>query len=84
MGEKVTRDYNNYVFVLITFNNLTLLLQVMVEVANGFKIGSVKFIGETEFAGGEWIGVALERPFGECCHGYAVFWEWFCVSMVIS
>ena len=39
--------------------------QVMVEIANGFKIGVVKFIGETEFAPGEWIGVALERPNGE-------------------
>lgn len=37
----------------------------MVEVANGFKMGTVKFIGDTEFAPGEWIGVALERPQGE-------------------
>ena len=35
------------------------------EIANGFKIGVVKFIGETDFAPGEWIGVALERPNGE-------------------
>ena len=39
--------------------------QVMVELDDGFKIGVVKFIGETEFAPGEWIGVALERPYGE-------------------
>ena len=38
---------------------------MMVEVANGFKMGVVKFIGETEFQSGEWIGVALERPVGE-------------------
>lgn len=37
----------------------------MVEVGNGFKMGVVKFIGETEFAAGEWIGVALDRPSGE-------------------
>lgn len=37
----------------------------MVEVANGFKIGVVKFIGETEFQPGEWIGVALDRPSGK-------------------
>jgi dynactin complex subunit len=46
----------------------------MVEVANGFKMGVVKFIGETEFQSGEWIGVALERPVGECnglCYGHA-------------
>ncbi len=36
----------------------------MVEVANGFKMGTVKFVGDTEFAGGEWIGVALDKPFG--------------------
>ena len=43
----------------------------MVEVANGFKIGVVKYIGETEFQPGEWIGVALDRPSGESvmlCH----------------
>ena len=39
-------------------------LQVMVEVANGFKMGVVKYIGTTEFAPGEWIGVAMDRPFG--------------------
>ena len=37
----------------------------MVEVANGFKMGVVKYIGETEFQPGEWIGVALDRPNGE-------------------
>ena len=36
----------------------------MVEIANGFKMGTVKFIGDTEFAPGEWIGVALERANG--------------------
>ena len=37
----------------------------MVEVANGFKMGTVKFIGDTEFAPGKWIGVALDRPQGK-------------------
>ena len=37
----------------------------MVEITNGFKIGVVKFIGETEFSPGDWIGVALERQYGE-------------------
>lgn len=36
----------------------------MVEVSNGFKMGVVRFIGETDFAAGEWIGVALDRPQG--------------------
>ena len=37
----------------------------MVEVSSGFKMGIVKFIGETQFAPGKWIGLALERPSGE-------------------
>ena len=38
----------------------------MVEVSGGFKIGVIKYVGNTEFSpGGEWIGVALERPFGK-------------------
>ena len=40
--------------------------QVMVDTPNGFKFGKVKFIGSTEFATGEWIGIALERQSGEC------------------
>ena len=39
--------------------------KIMVETPNGFKFGKVKFIGPTEFAAGEWIGLALERPTGE-------------------
>ena len=38
----------------------------MVELGGGFKMGVVKYIGETEFAPGiEWIGVAFDKPFGE-------------------
>ena len=40
-------------------------VQVMVDMANGFKIGVIKYLGETEFGVGEWVGVALDRPFGE-------------------
>ena len=39
--------------------------KVMVETPNGFKFGNVKFVGPTEFAPGEWIGVSLERPNGK-------------------
>ena len=38
----------------------------MVEIGGGFKMGVVKYIGETEFAPGEWIGVAFDKPSGEC------------------
>ena len=41
------------------------ITQVMIEVSSGFKMGVVKFVGETEFASGELIGVALDRPFGK-------------------
>ena len=45
--------------------------KVMVDTPIGFKFGKVKFVGSTEFAAGEWIGVALERPNGKfvvCLH----------------
>lgn len=38
---------------------------MIVEIPQGFKLAVVKFIGETEFAAGEWIGVAFERPIGK-------------------
>ena len=45
--------------------------KVMVDTPIGFKFGKVKFVGTTEFAAGEWIGVALERQSGKfvvCLH----------------
>ena len=82
VGEKVRQTLSNRESEALLSLSLSLSLfplpvQVMVEIANGFKMGVVKFIGETEFAPGEWVGVALERPNGEsvwfnqllCCHG---------------
>ncbi|XP_062520862.1 kinesin-like protein KIF13A isoform X2 [Corticium candelabrum] len=31
----------------------------------GYKMGVVKFVGETEFQPGEWIGIQLDRPNGK-------------------
>ena len=39
--------------------------RVIVDTMNGKKSGEIKFIGSTEFAEGEWIGVALDEPTGE-------------------
>ena len=39
----------------------------MVELANSFKMGTVKYVGITDFAQGDWIGVALEGPYGKLC-----------------
>jgi hypothetical protein len=30
------------------------------------KVGSIRYIGTTEFASGEWVGVELELPVGKC------------------
>ena len=34
------------------------------DVAGSYKLGTIKYIGVTEFAAGEWVGVALDRPSG--------------------
>ena len=39
--------------------------KVMIETPSGFKFGNIKFVGQTDFAADEWIGVALERPNGK-------------------
>ena len=32
---------------------------------SGSKPGTVQFVGQTEFASGNWVGVALDQPEGE-------------------
>ena len=36
----------------------------MVDTLDGFKFGTVKFVGSTAFASGEWVGVSLAQPSG--------------------
>ena len=38
---------------------------VIVNTQSGFKYGTVRYVGFTKFAPGEWIGVALKQPSGE-------------------
>ena len=38
---------------------------VVVKTRKGFQFGIIKFVGQTEFAPGVWVGIALERPAGE-------------------
>ncbi|XP_019855139.1 PREDICTED: kinesin-like protein KIF13B [Amphimedon queenslandica] len=39
--------------------------KVMVEASGTFKMGTIKFIGKTKFASGEWIGIELDKPQGK-------------------
>ncbi|XP_038065837.1 uncharacterized protein LOC119735945 [Patiria miniata] len=43
-------------------DNLTIGLRVIVS---GDRRGSIQYLGETQFAPGQWAGVALDRAFGQ-------------------
>ena len=73
LSSQLTADDRQAVAVANNQPACTVGEKVMVETPNGFKFGNVKFVGPTEFAPGEWIGVALERPSGECIMGFGYF-----------
>lgn len=37
----------------------------MVDVNGLYRMGTVKYLGTTEFAPGDWVGVAFDRPYGQ-------------------
>lgn len=39
--------------------------RVIVSSSQGSKTGVLRFVGETEFAAGEWCGVELDDPVGK-------------------
>ncbi|XP_060528080.1 restin homolog isoform X2 [Cylas formicarius] len=39
--------------------------RVIIKSGQGSKVGTVRFMGLTEFAGGEWVGVELDEPRGK-------------------
>ena len=55
---------------------------MIVEIPQGFKLAVVKFIGETEFAAGEWIGVAFERPIGKVSYKQEYTLKGACIQVL--
>lgn len=50
---------------MVSHRDLKLGDRVIVSSSQGSKTGVLKYIGETEFATGEWCGVELDDPVGK-------------------
>jgi CAP-Gly domain-containing linker protein 1 len=48
-----------------SYSDLKLGERVIVMSSQGSKAGTLRYIGATEFAAGEWCGVELDDPLGK-------------------
>lgn len=49
----------------MSYRDLKLGDRVIVSSSQGSKTGVLRYIGETEFASGDWCGVELDDPIGK-------------------
>ncbi|UXI15233.1 hypothetical protein NH340_JMT01176 [Sarcoptes scabiei] len=46
-------------------HNFSLGDRVLVNASSGSKLGTLRFLGETDFANGQWAGIELDEPLGK-------------------